>query len=306
MKLRPLKKIWINGRYVDWKGAKIHLLTHALHYGTAIFEGMRCYDTAHGPAVFRMREHYERLLHGIKSYEFEIGYSVNQMRKITKDLIKKNRVRSCYIRPICYVGYKTIGIDVRGAPYDFAIIPVPFGKYFGEKFETGITCKISSWNRISADILSPHVKASANYLNSVLAKREATDSGYDEAIMLTEEGHVSEGSGENIFIVEDGELSTPPLYDGVLKGITRQSVIELAQEMDIPVKERPLLRDELYTADEVFLTGTAAEITPVIGIDKRKISGGPGPLTKELRTAFFNVVAGRDERFLKWLDFVNK
>ncbi len=306
MQLKPLKKIWINGRYVNWKDGKVHLLTHALHYGTAIFEGMRCYNTHYGPAVFRMRDHYERLHHGIKSYEFEIKYSVNELRKITKDLIRKNRVKSCYIRPICYVGYKTIGIDVRGAPYDLAIIPVPFGKYFGEKSATGISCKISSWKRISSDILSPHVKASANYLNSVLAKREATDSGFDEAIMLTERGRVSEGSGENIFIVENGELVTPPLYDGVLKGITRESIMEMAREMGIPVKERSLLRDEVYTADEVFLTGTAAEITPVLSVDKRKISKGPGPITKELHSTFFNIVEGKDERFLKWLDFVDR
>ena len=215
-------------------------------------------------------------------------------------------MKSCYIRPICFVGYKSIGIDVRGAPFETAVIAVPFGKYFGKKFETGISCKVSSWKRISSEILSPHVKASANYMNSVLAKREATNSGYDEAIMLTEQGRVSEGSGENIFIVEDGVLVTPPVYDAVLKGITRQSLMEIAEEMGIPVKERTLLRDELYTADEVFLTGTAAEITPVVNIDQRKISKGPGPITKELRNAFFNVVEGRDERYLKWLDFVNE
>jgi branched-chain amino acid aminotransferase len=237
---------------------------------------------------------------------FEMDYSVDQLRKITKELIRKNKVRSCYIRPICYVGYKSIGIDVRGAPFELAIIPVPFGKYFGKKFETGITCKVSSWKRISSEILSPHVKASANYMNSVLAKREATNSGYDEAIMLTEQGRVSEGSGENLFIVENGVLVTPPVYDAVLKGITRQSLMEMAEEMGIPVQERTLLRDELYTADEVFLTGTAAEITPVVSIDKRIVTKGPGPITKELRGAFFNVVAGKDERFVKWLDYVNE
>jgi branched-chain amino acid aminotransferase len=304
MKLSPLKKIWMNGKYVPWKNANVHILTHALHYGTAIFEGMRCYETVNGPAVFRMRDHYERLHHGIKVYEFQIDYSPEQLGEITKDLLRKNKVKSCYIRPICYIGYGTIGIDVAHAPYEIAIIPVPFGKYFGDKFNTGISCKISSWKRISTEILSPHVKASANYLNSVLAKREAKESGYDEAIMLTEMGRVSEGSGENLFIVEDGKLVTPPVFDGVLKGITRLSIMEIAKEMGIPVEERPLLRDELYTAEEVFLTGTAAEVTPVVNIDKRKISKGPGPITKELRSAFFTIVSGKDERFDKWLDYV--
>lgn len=304
MKLKPLRKIWMNGRYVAWKDAKVHVLTHALHYGTAIFEGMRCYETVNGPAIFRMREHYRRFLHGIKSYEFKIKYNEAQLGRVTKELVRKNKVRSCYIRPICYVGFGTIGIDVTHSPYEIAIIPVPFGKYFGDKFETGISCKISSWKRISSEILSPHVKASANYLNSVLAKREAKESGYDEAIMLTENGRVSEGSGENIFIVENGVLVTPPVFDGVLKGITRQSVMEIASEMGIPVVERPLLRDELYTADEVFMTGTAAEITPVVNIDKRVISKGPGPLTKELRSAFFTIVSGKDERFAEWLDYL--
>jgi branched-chain amino acid aminotransferase len=304
MKLKPLKKIWMNGKYVSWKDANVHILTHAIHYGTAIFEGMRCYETVNGPAVFRMRDHYHRLLHGIKSYEFRIRYTEEQLGKITKELLRKNKVKSCYIRPICYIGYGTIGIDVTKAPYEIAIVPIPFGRYFGDKFDTGISCKISSWKRINSEILSPHVKASANYLNSVLAKREAKESGYDEAIMLTENGRVSEGSGENLFIVENGVLVTPPVFDGVLKGITRESIMEIAREMGIPVTERPLLRDELYTADEVFMTGTAAEVTPVVNIDKRVISKGPGPITKELRSAFFAIVSGKDERFTKWLDYV--
>lgn len=301
---KTLKKIWMDGKFVDWKNANIHIMTHALHYGTAIFEGMRCYETANGPAVFRMRDHYERLHHGMKTYEFKIKYSVDHLRKVTKELIRKNKVKSCYIRPISYIGHTNIGIGLNNASYNLAIVPISFGKYFGNKFENGITCKISSWKRISADIMSPHVKASANYLNSVLAKREAMSSGYDEAIMLTENGRVSDGSGENIFIVDNGELITPPLHDGVLKGITRQSIIEIAEEMSIPVKERSILRDEVYTADEVFLTGTAAEVTPVINIDRRQVGKGPGPLTTELRSAFFNIVHGKDERFEKWLDYV--
>ncbi len=302
--MKALKKIWLNGRFVDWKDAKIHVLTHGLHYGTAIFEGMRCYDTKDGPAIFRMKDHYRRLIDGTKSYQFELDYKLEELCSITKALIRKNKLRNCYIRPICYAGYGTIGINVEGVPFELAIIPVDLGKYFGDKAEHGISCEISSWKRISATILSPHVKASANYMNSVLAKREAMNAGYDEAIMLSEEGHVSEGTGENIFIVKNGELVTPPLYDGVLAGVTRESIIQIAKEMSVPVRERSILRDELYTASEVFLCGTAAEITPVVSIDKRKVSDGPGELTRELRETFFNIVHGRDERFVRWLDYV--
>ncbi|MEW6723188.1 MAG: branched-chain amino acid transaminase [Candidatus Micrarchaeota archaeon] len=304
MAIKPLKKIFLNGKFVPWKDAKVHVLTHGLHYATAIFEGMRCYNTPQGPAVFRMKDHYKRFLDGEKSYQFEIDYGLKELCDLTKKLVRLNNVRSCYIRPICFVGYGTIGINFGDTPFELAIIPVDFGKYFGAKAERGITCEVSSWKRISATILSPHVKASANYMNSVLAKKEALNAGYDEAIMLTEEGHVSEGTGENIFIVESGTLITPPLYDGVLAGVTRDSVMAIAKEAGIKVEERSILRDELYTAEEVFLTGTAAEITPVLSIDKRRIGRGPGPVTKELREDFFSIVSGRDERFVKWLDFV--
>ena len=192
-----------------------------------------------------------------------------------------------------------------GIPFDLAIIPVDMGRYYGPKAERGISCEISSWQRINSTILSPHVKASANYLNSVLAKREAVNGGYDEAIMLSEEGHVSEATGENIFIVEKGELVTPPLYDEILAGVTRQSLMEIAKELDMTVVERSILRDELYTAQEVFLCGTAAELTPVISIDRRRIGRGPGPVTAKLREAFFGIVTGKDDRFVKWLDFVD-
>lgn len=299
------RKIWLNGKFVDWKNANVHILTHALHYGTAIFEGMRCYDTERGPAVFRMKDHYQRLSEGVKSYQFKMGHSVDELREITKRLIKRNRFKTCYIRPLCYVADTRIGLSIRESSFGLAIIALDFGAYFGKKAEKGISCGISSWERISATILSPHVKASANYLNSVLAKLEALEEGYDEAIMLSEAGHVSEGTGENIFIVQRGELVTPPLHDGVLAGVTRDSLMKLAKELDIPVSERSILRDELYTADEVFLCGTAAEITPVLKIDRRQVSRKPGPITRQLREAFFNVVSGKDERYIKWLDFVD-
>jgi branched-chain amino acid aminotransferase len=303
--MKELSKIWMNGKFVDWKNAKIHILTHALHYGTAIFEGMRCYDTPQGPAIFRMDDHYKRFFQGSKSYQFDVNFTMDQLKDATRQLVLKNKVRSCYIRPILYVGYASIGISIVDKPFDVAIIPVDFTKYFGDKAD-GISCSISSWRRISANILSPHVKASANYLNSVLAKREALNSGYDEAVMLTQDGHVSEGTGENVFIIQNGVLVTPPLYDGVLAGITRQTVMELAYEMDIPVRERPILRDELYSAEEMFLCGTAAEITPVLNVDQRKIGDEAGPLTKKIRETYFDVVRGKDERFIRWLDFVHK
>ena len=303
--MKPLKKIWFNGKFINWKDAKIHILTHALHYGTAIFEGMRCYETVHGPAIFRMKEHYTRFSNGIKAYQFKLDYDVDELIKITEKLVIKNNVKSCYIRPICYMASERLGLGmVENDKFGLAIMALDFGRYFGSKTDKGITCEISSWKRISSTTLSPHVKASANYLNSVLARFEATNAGYDETIMLSEEGHVSEGSAENIFIVKNGEIVTPPLYDGVLAGVTRDSIIEIAKEEGMVVKERSILRDELYTADEVFLCGTAAEIIPVIGIDKRKIGKGPGPVTKEITDSFRTIVSGKDERFSKWLDYV--
>jgi branched-chain amino acid aminotransferase len=304
--MKELSKIWMDGRFVDWKDAKVHILTHALHYGTAIFEGMRCYDTSLGPAIFRMDDHYRRLFQGAKSYEFEMKYSLGHLKAVTRELVRKNHVRSCYIRPICYVGYASVGLSSIGKPYEFSIIPVDLPKYYGPKSEHGITCMVSSWRRISATVLSPHVKASANYLNSVLAKREAIEAGYDEAVMLSHDGLVSEATGENIFIVQNGELVTPPLYDGVLAGITRQTIMELANDMGIAVHERSMLRDELYSCDEMFLCGTAAEITPVLSVDRRQIRKDTGPVTKAMKETFFNVVKGKDERYVKWLDFVNE
>ncbi|MFH0737205.1 MAG: branched-chain amino acid transaminase [Candidatus Micrarchaeota archaeon] len=302
--MKELRKIWMDGKFIDWKDAKVHVLTHALHYGTAIFEGMRCYDTPDGPAVFRMKDHYQRLKNGCKSYQFELDYSVKEMCAITGKLIRLNKVKECYIRPLVFVGYDRLGMDIGGCPFSFVIAPMLWGRYFGEKAEKGITCGISSWRRMKGSVLSPHVKASANYLNSVLAKREAISEGYDESIMLIDGGHVAEGSAENVFIVKDGVLMTPPLHDGVLAGITRDSLMKVAAEMGIPVVERSLLRDELYTADEVFLCGTAAEVTPVRQVDHRVMGEGPGPITKKLKDAYFDIIHGKDERYVKWLDYI--
>ncbi len=301
----PAKKIWMNGKFVNWKDAHVHVLTHALNYGTAIFEGIRCYETPRGPAVFRLKDHLRRMKDGIKSYEFGYDLSIEKMSKVVKDLVRMNRLKSCYIRPLCFASTVGIGLDTTNADYGFMVAAIPFGKYYGSKSEKGIKAMVSSWRRIKATILSPHVKASANYMNSVLAKREAAEEGFDEAIMLSDEGYVSEATGENLFIVKDGALLTPPLHDAVLAGITRDSLIKLAKDLGIHVSERSLLRDELYTADEVFLCGTAAEITPVTHVDHREISKGVGPITCKLKDYYFNIVNGNDERYSSWLEYVN-
>lgn len=302
--MQTSKYIYMNGKYIPWKKANIHILTHALHYGTAIFEGIRCYNTVNGPAVFRLSDHLKRLKNGVKSYQFELKYTVPQMCNVVKTLLKKNKLKTAYIRPLVFTGYKTIGLDIRGCHFNFAIATIPFGRYFGEKAEKGITCMISTWRRLSGNVLSPHVKASANYLNSVLARKEANDNGFDEAIELLPNGHVSEGTGENLFIVKDWELHTPPSHDGILSGITRDSVIRIARDMGMKVHERSMLRDELYTADEVFLCGTAAEVTPVRQVDHRTVTKGMGPVTKKLRKRFFNIVNGEDGQYSEWLEYV--
>ncbi len=296
----------MNGKFVNWKDANVHVLTHALNYGTAIFEGIRCYETPHGSAIFRLKDHLHRMQEGVKAYEFNYDLDIAKMSANIKKLVRINKLKSCYIRPLCYVSYVGIGLDTTKAPYGFSVTAIPFGKYYGTKSDKGITCEVSSWRRIKGTILSPHVKASANYMNSVLAKKEAVEEGFDEAIMLSDEGHVSEGTGENLFIVKDGVLLTPPLHDAVLAGITRDSLLTLAKDMDIRATERTLLRDELYTADEVFLSGTAAELTPVTQVDHRKITKGIGPITKRLKDAFFNIVNGKDERYIRWLEYVNE
>ncbi len=302
-----LKKIWMDARIVAWKDANVHILTHALHYATAMFEGIRCYATKRGPAVFRLTDHLARLYRGAKVYQFQIPYKLEQLRAATFKIIKANKVDHCYIRPLVYLGYKKIGLSMKGAPVQVAIIPVSFDHYFDEKkAQRGLHCAISSWTRLSITALSPHVKASANYLNSVLAKAEAEREGYDEAILLTEEGHVSEASSENIFIVRKGKLITPPFYDDILGGITRECIIEIARDLGYVVEEKSILRDELYTADEVFLTGTAAEVVHVNKIDGISIGNGKkGPITTSMQTAFYQAARGESSKYEKWLEYVS-
>lgn len=301
--MQPLAKIWMNGRFVPFRQARVHVLTHALHYGTAIFEGIRCYATPQGPAVFRLRDHLARLYRGAKVYGIRIPYTIEKLERATLRLIKVNKTDRAYIRPIVYMGYKEIGLSMDRAPVDVAVIAVRFDRYFSSAQQRrGLRCRISTWTRQLQQALSPHVKASANYLNSTLAKMEAEREGYDEAIMLNHEGHVSEGTGENIFIARKGKLITPPFYDDILGGVTRESVIEMARDMELVVEEKSILRDELYTADEVFLTGTAAEILHVQSVDKIRIGNGKaGPITRALQEKFRRVVRGEDVRYRKWL-----
>jgi branched-chain amino acid aminotransferase len=298
-------KIWMNGELVDWDNARVHVLTHALHYGTAVFEGMRCYKTAKGPAVFRLRDHVARLVRSGKTYLMDLRYTPDQIAQAVKVTVKANGFEECYIRPIAYVSYGEIGVNPLPNKTEMAIAVWRWGAYLGkDALSNGVRCMVSSWRRISPESLPPQAKCSANYANSGLAKIEAVKAGYDEAIVLNTNGSVSEGTGENIFVVKDGVISTPPPSAAILRGITRESVIELAADAGIECRLGELLREELYTADELFFSGTAAEITPIREVDGRKIGDGTFPITKKLQSSFEAVVRGRNDKFSKWLDYV--
>jgi branched-chain amino acid aminotransferase len=299
-------KIWMNGELVDWADAKIHVGAHGLHYGSGVFEGIRCYETDDGPAVFRLSEHLQRLENSARLLHMQLPYSVDDLRSATLELIGANGLSECYIRPIAFYGYGELGVHPRSNPVDVVIMSWPWGAYLGEEALTqGISAKVSSWKRVGANTI-PHVsKATGIYLNSMLAVIEATNAGYAEAILLTDEGYVADGSGENIFAVKDEIIYTPALSASILPGITRQSVMEIAQAHGYAVHEGPLIRSDLYLADEVFMTGTAAEVTPVRAIDDHEI-GPPGPVTKAIQSTFFDVVRGRDERWTRWLEYAAK
>lgn len=299
--MEPVETIWMDGDYVDWDDAQIHVLTHALHYGTGVFEGIRAYDTDHGTAIFRLDEHLDRFLDSSKICDMEFEYGKDELREAIEELIERNDLDACYIRPIAYRGYGEMGLNPQGSPVEVAIAVWPWGAYLGEDaLENGVDIKTSSWRRHHPDIMPTKAKASGNYLNSVLAKAEALRDGYDEAIMLTEEGHVSEGTGENIFIVRDGEIYTPP-RDSVLEGITRQSVMRIARDRGYTVTEERLTRDQIYRADEAFFTGTAAEVTPIASLDQRDVSDGRGEVTEELQSAFMNAARGKLQEYHDWL-----
>ena len=298
--------IWHNGEFVAWEDAKVHVLTHGLHYGTAVFEGIRCYETEHGPAIFRHIDHLERLERSAKLYYMDLPYSVEAMRTATHELIVRNGLSSCYIRPIAFRGYGQMGLNPLEAPIEVSIALWPWGAYLGEAgIRDGVRAKVSSWERISSRSLIPAAKASGQYLNSVLAKIESVKAGYEEAILLDEHGHVCEGTGENIYVVRSGAILTPPQTASILDGINRRSVLQIARDLGYEVLERDISRAELYLADEVFLSGTAAELVPVREVDDHAIgSGRPGPITQEIQRAFQDALYGRGGRYLEWLDIV--
>jgi branched-chain amino acid aminotransferase len=298
------KYIWKNGELVAWADATTHVLSHALHYGTAVFEGIRCYANDKGSAVFRLTDHMKRLVRSAKMVMMPLPYSAEELIEAALLTIRENELDSCYIRPIAYRGYGAVGVNPRSAPIDVVIAVWPWDAYLGATaLAEGIKVGISSWRQRSVNALPGTVKSSASYLNSGLANMEAIDHGYGEAILLNEAGYVAEGSGENIFAVRDSIISTPPLSDGVLEGLTRNSVIRIARDLGFVVHERSLVRTDLYVADEVFFTGTAAELTPINSIDNREI-GKPGPITKQLQEKFFDAVCGRAPEYGEWLDWV--
>ncbi len=298
--------IWQNGELVAWEDAKVHVLTHGLHYGTGVFEGIRAYETPLGAGIFRHHDHLVRLFNSAELYYMPIPYTLEELRSATHELLAANELRECYIRPIVFRGYGQMGLYPLDAPVEVSIAAWAWGAYLGEHSKhAGVRAKVSSWRRIPHDALIPHAKASGQYLNNVLAKVEASKAGYDEAILLDAHGFVCEGSGENIYAVREGQIVTPPHTAGILDGINRKSVIQIARDLGHEVVERDMARAELYLAEEVFLTGTAAELVPVCEIDDHAIAGGrPGQITTEIQRVFDDALHGRDPRYAGWMDVV--
>ncbi len=302
--MQEAEKIWMNGSLVNWADAQVHVLSHGLHYGSSVFEGIRAYNADDGTAVFHLREHLERLQRSAAMYYMPLAYSFDELRQAVHDVILANGLRECYIRPIAFRGYGTMGLFPLDAPVDVAIAAWEWPAYLGsDGLENGIRAKTSTWRRIGSSTIPATAKAGGQYLNSILAKVETHKAGYQEAVMLNEAGYVADGSGENIFIVRAGQLITPPVNASILEGITRATIIELARDEGITVIEREIARAELYIADEVFVTGTAAEVCPVCEVDDHPV-GKPGPITKRLQERFFAATLGRDPRSAEWLDYV--
>jgi branched-chain amino acid aminotransferase len=306
MPIEATEKIWMNGELVPWQDANVHILTHSLHYGSGVFEGIRAYETKKGPAIFRLTDHIRRLYQSAKIYTIDIPYSPQQIIDACKETVRVNGLPACYVRPIVYLGYGEMGLNPLLAPVNVAIAVWPWGAYLGEEgVAKGVRMKVSSWRRHDPNIIPPSAKGTGQYINSQLAKVEAIKAGYDEAIMLNPQGFVSEATGENIFLVRDGDLLTPPLSAGALIGITRDSVIRIARDLGVTLHEADLMRTDLYTADEVFVCGTAAEITPVREIDDRVVGAGePGPLTKKIQEVFYAAIKGEVDRYSDWLEHV--
>ena len=303
--LDKTEKIWMNGKFVNWDAAKVHVLTHTLHYGLGAFEGIRCYNTPKGPAIFRLDEHVKRLFQTAHIFLIDIPFTENEIKKAIIDTVKINKLKECYIRPLSYIGYGAMGLYPKGNPINVAIAAWPWGAYLGEEgIEKGIRVKVSSFIRNHVNSNMSRGKVCGYYVNSQIAKKEAISSGYDEALLLDTEGYVSEGSGENIFIVRNGILKTTPLTS-ILEGITRDSIITIAKDLKIDVKEERFTRDEVYISDEAFFTGTAAEVTPIIELDNRTIGDGKrGKITKKLQSIFFDTVKGGNKKYKSWLTYI--
>jgi len=297
-------KIWFNGRLVDWMEAKVHVMAHVLHYGSSVFEGLRCYDTPKGSRVFRLKDHIRRLFDSAKIYRMNIPYSQEEIFNACLEVIRANKMKAAYLRPIVFRGYgRTLGVDPRDCPIEVAIAALDWGRYLGEDaINAGVDVRVSSWARMAPNTLPAMAKAGCNYMNSQLIKLEARADGYVEGIALDPLGYVSEGSGENIFLVRDGKLYTPPIYASILVGITRDSVIKIAKDLGYEVIEQPIPREMLYIADEVFFTGSAAEVTPIRSIDRIPVGEGKrGPITAKIQKRLFAIINGEVEDKYGWL-----
>ena len=305
MPIEPAAKIWMDGELVPWDEAKVHILTHTLHYGNGVFEGIRAYETDRGPAVFRLTPHIERLHNSAKILFIEMPYSVDELIQATKETVAVNELPSCYIRPLVYLGYGEMGLNPLPCEVNASIAVWPWGAYLGDDgIRNGVRMMISSWQRHDPNSMPPAAKGCGHYINSQMAKVQAVKAGYDEAVLLTPHGHVSECTGENIFIVKGGRIITPPTSAGALEGITQDSVRVIAGDLGVPYETGQLLRSDLYTADEAFLSGTAAEVVPIRSVDDREL-GDPGPITRQVQEVFFDAVRGKVDRYKEWNEYVH-
>jgi branched-chain amino acid aminotransferase len=304
MPITPTEKIWMDGELVDWDDARIHVLTHTLHYGCGVFEGIRAYETTDGPAVFRLTDHIVRLFNSAKIFLIDIPFTVDEIVTASKETVRVNGLPSCYIRPIVYLGYGEMGLNPLPCPVNVSIAVWPWGAYLGDEgIQHGVKMKVSSWQRHSPNSMPPAAKGTGMYINSSMAKVEALKAGYDEAILLSPQGYVSECTGENLFIVNDGVLTTPPVAAGALEGVTQDSIITIARDFGYEVRTGNIVRSDLYTCDEAFLTGTAAEVVPIRSVDDREI-GEPGPITRKIQETYIATVRGQVEAYRGWLEHV--
>jgi len=304
MPITPTQKIWMNGEFVDWADAKVHVLSHTLHYGNGVFEGIRCYEAANGPAVFRLTPHIERLFRSGKILYLNIPWTAPQLVEAVKETIRVNDIRECYVRPLVWLGYGEIGVNPLQSPVEVMVAVWPWGAYLGDEgTQKGVRLMISSWQRHDPNAMPPAAKGVGMYVNSQMAKIQAVKAGYDEALLLSPQGYVSECTGENIFVVRNGTIITPPVTAGALEGITQDSVRRIATDLGVEFRFDNLLRSDLYTADEMFLSGTAAEIVPVRSVDDREI-GDPGPITRRIQETYAAAVRGQIDRYAEWCEYV--